>query len=287
MRPALIEAITPLVTRTSRPDGSALRVLSLEHIRQLAIEYGVTTREIEIEALNNGVVPGRYLRNMTTLSPAEQVRLLKSKAAVVGLGGLGGTVTEILARVGVGAMVLIDGDRFEEHNLNRQMLSAENLLGSAKAEAALKRVAAINSSVSVSIQPTFLAEDNALELITGCQVVVDCLDNISSRFTLEQAARQAGIPFVSAAIAGLTGLVTTIFPGDGGLQLIHGPRHSLKNDKGVETILGNLPQTVFMTAAMESAEAVKVLLGRTGQVLRNKLWVMDLTDNTFEVLSLE
>lgn len=286
MHSGLIEAIKGLAAKTTGPDGSAWDTLSPDQVRRLAAEQAVSTRQVELEALENRVVPIRYLRNMTTLGHAEQARLLRSQAAVVGLGGLGGTVIEILARAGVGALVLIDGDRFEAHNLNRQLLSVENLLGCFKAEAAAKRVAAVNSAVNLTVQPTFMTEDNALDLIKECQVVVDCLDNIPSRFILEAAARRAGIALVSAAIAGLTGHVTTIFPGDGGLALIHGPPEEAKADKGVETVLGNLPPTVLMTAAMESAEAIKVLLGRNHQVLRNKLWVMDLTDNTFEVLAL-
>jgi molybdopterin-synthase adenylyltransferase len=286
MAAEILSAMAPLVTESGAPDGSIRRTLSLAHSRQLSAAFEVTHRQIEIEALTNGIVPTRYLRNMNSFSPADQIRLLRSQAAVVGLGGLGGTVIEILARAGVGHLVLIDGDRFEEHNLNRQMLCLQESIGSSKAQKAAERVCAINSSVNISVQPLFLTDENALHLIAGSQVVVDCLDNIHSRFTLQTAAQRADIPLVSAAVAGTTGHVTTIFSQDVGLERIHGPRHSLANTHGAEIILGNLPQTVTMVAAMEGAEALKVLTGRTRQLLRDKLWVMDLSDNTFEVISL-
>ena len=81
----------------------------------------------------------RYMRNLHTYSMAEQAWLLNSRAAVVGLGGLGGTVTQILARAGVGGLVLIDGDIFEEHNLNRQLFCTQEGIGSSKARTAAQR----------------------------------------------------------------------------------------------------------------------------------------------------
>ena len=282
----ILAAMAPLVAESSAPDGSIRRTLSLANTRQLSAALGVTHRQIEIEALTNGIVPTRYLRNMNSFSPADQIRLLRSRAAVVGLGGLGGTVIEILARAGVGHLVLIDGDRFEEHNLNRQMVCVQDSIGGAKAQKAAERVSAINSSVNITVRPLFLNDENALDLIADSQVVVDCLDNINSRFTLQTASQRAGIPLVSAAVAGTAGHVTTIFAQDVGLERIHGPRHSLANAHGAEIILGNLPQTVTMVAAMESAETLKILTGQTQQLLRDKLWVMDLSDNTFEVISL-
>jgi molybdopterin-synthase adenylyltransferase len=282
----ILAAMAPLVAESRAPDGSVRRTLSLAHTRQLSAAFDVTHHQIEIVGLTNDIVPTRYLRNMNSFSATDQIRLLRSQAAVVGLGGLGGMVIEILARAGVGHLVLIDGDRFEEHNLNRQMLCLQESIGSTKAQRAAERVQAINSSVGITVQPLFLTDENALDLIGESQVVVDCLDNIHSRFMLQTASQRAGIALVSAAVAGTTGHVTTIFAQDVGLERIHGPRHSLANTHGAEIILGNLPQTVTMVAAMESAEALKILTGRTQQLLRDKLWVMDLSDNTFEVISL-
>jgi molybdopterin/thiamine biosynthesis adenylyltransferase len=91
---------------------------------------------------------------------------------------------------------------------------------------------------------------------------------------------------ISAAIAGLSGHVTTIYPQDQGLSLIYGRREALKTAKGVETVLGCLPQAVVLIGAAESAETVKVLLGQEGNTLRNRMLMVDVATNTYEVLSL-
>jgi molybdopterin-synthase adenylyltransferase len=76
-----------------------------------------------LQLLKTDIIPERYVRNFNAFSPKDQIKLLRSTVAVVGLGGLGGGVTEILARIGIGTLILIDGDVFEDTNLNRQMLS--------------------------------------------------------------------------------------------------------------------------------------------------------------------
>ena len=231
--------------------------------------------------------PERYARNFKTYRPQDQIRLLKARVTVVGLGGLGGTVIEWLTRAGVGHLNLVDGDSFEDHNLNRQLLCTQHRLGTAKAEAAAERVLAINSSLTVATHKEFLTPDNASRLIESSDIVVDCLDNIESRFVLEAAAKAANIPMVSAAVAGLSGQVTTIFPQDRGLELIYGPEDGLSSSKGAETILGCLPQAVGLIAAAESGEVIKVLLGQEEQLLRNQMLWIDMSTNSYETLKLE
>lgn len=282
----IIDHILARVTEAIGQNGAALHTLAIADTERIAAELDLPLRRIEIEALANGIFPLRYLRNQRAFSAADQMRWLDARAAVVGLGGLGGGLVEILSRAGVGNLVLIDGDRFEEHNLNRQWLSTQYGLGQLKAEAAAARVAAINSAVQVESHPVFLTVVNARELIQGCDIVIDCLDDIPSRFNLEAAAKQLAIPMVSGAVAGMTGHVTTIYPQDEGLALIYGPRQTIESPKGVEIALGCPPQTVAAVAAMESAEALKVLTGRPQQLLRNKLWVVDLTDCSVEILAL-
>src|SRR5512144_2796704 len=98
--------------------------------------YGMTAGEIEDVALEAGLLPARYQRNRKTLSTADQLKLFRSTVAVIGCGGLGGYVVEELARLGVGRLKAIDPDIFEEHNLNRQLMSTITALGQPKVEAA-------------------------------------------------------------------------------------------------------------------------------------------------------
>ena len=272
---------------TILPDGKNVRTLSVAQIEELASRLGTDGKTIEITALENEILPERYLRNFSSFTPSDQIRLLKSSVAVVGLGGLGGTVTEWIARAGVGHLDLIDGDRFEDHNLNRQLLCTQNRLGASKARAAADRVARVNSSLTIRAHAETLTAQNAARLINGCHVAVDCLDNISSRFIVEQAARSAGVPFISAAVAGLTGHITTVYPQDKGLELIYGPMEDLRQDRGIETAIGNLPQTVGLLASLESAEVINVLLGRgEDRLLRNRMLMVDLSTHTYEILRL-
>jgi molybdopterin/thiamine biosynthesis adenylyltransferase len=181
----------------------------------------------------------RYDRNFNTLSHLEQKKISCANVVIIGLGGLGGTVCEMLARVGVGHLTLIDGDFFEASNLNRQLLSQEHLIGVSKAIAARDRVNAINSEVKVKHIAQYLDESNLEEIIKGADVVMDCLDSIDTRFLLQTAANKRSVPIVSGAIAGVAGQVTTIFPGDKGYQLIYGEK-SRAQSKGVETKTGNI-----------------------------------------------
>jgi molybdopterin-synthase adenylyltransferase len=282
---ALIAAIQAAASVQAGVDGVAYAGISVAKVRRLSQAFGLSGCQVEITALENGVVPERYTRNFNTLTLDEQATLLKAAVAVVGLGGLGGVVVEILARLGIGALTLIDGDCFEESNLNRQVLSSIDRLGIAKAQAAAERVQQINPSVSTRAHGLFLTADNAPELLGGSAVVVDCLDNLPTRFDVETACRRLNLPLISAAVAGATGQLTVIFPEDQGLAAIYGDPKGL-SARGVEAVLGNLPHTVTLLASLQCAEVVKILLGKD-HVLRNRLLLIDLTDPTFAIMRLQ
>lgn len=260
------------------------RTIGLRTVQALAAENDLPIRAVEIAALEAGIAPRRYLRNLGTVGLDGQARLLRTTVAVVGLGGLGGYVTEALARVGVGHLVVIDGDVFEEHNLNRQILSRESLLGQPKAEVARRRVDAINKAVEVTAHVEMLSAENLPRLLEGAEVVVDALDNLPLRLVLQEGAQSLGLPLVHGSIAGFLGQVMTIFPGDAGLRGLYGDLADLP-EHGLETELGTPPATPMAVAAWEAQEVVKILLGR-GAVLRNRLLVLDMEAGAVEVLRL-
>ena len=267
------------------PDGSNRSVISLTDTADIARQSGKTRKEIDILALEHAIVPQRYLRNLDALSMQNQIALLQSRACIVGLGGLGGTVVETLARLGIGAMTVIDGDSFDESNLNRQTLSSEQNLSHTKTAAALEKILTVNSSIQIRAHTENMDEENAVHLLENSDIAVDCLDNISARFVLERAAKKTGIPMVSAAVAGFFGQVTAIFPEDRGLELVYGPESSLSATRGAETGLGNLGFTVSLTASLECAEVVNILLNKNSD-LRNQLLIIDLKEHTFERIRL-
>jgi len=285
MNTELNQAIEKAGHPMSFPDNETFTGISIANTASLAKTFDLSIKDIEISALNLEIVPLRYSRNMKTLSFEDQKILLESCVSVVGTGGLGGTVSETLARMGVGALKLIDGDCFEESNLNRQLFSTENLMDKSKVLAASDRIRQINSAVEVSCFDHNLDIDNADRLITGSDIAVDCLDNIHTRFTLQNASRSAGVPMVSAAVGGRSGHLTVIFPEDPGLELIFGDPKEAAGVQGAEKTLGNLPFAVSVVASLECAEVVRILLQKESP-LRNRLLVIDLNDYTFETLRL-
>lgn len=226
----------------------------------------------------------RYCRNYNSLTREEQTLLAGSRVSIIGLGGLGGGVLEMLARIGVGSLFLIDGDRFDTTNLNRQILATEDLVGHPKAEVAKARVMAVNSSVRVTSCNEFLDNKNVDAIVGDADLVIDCLDSVDTRFLLEDACKRAGVPLISGAIAGTFGQIMTIFPEDPGLELVYGER-SAKRAEGVENEMGNLSYCALFVAALQASEAVKVLLNR-GELLRNRLLIADLMALSFDIVEL-
>lgn len=286
---SLKQHLTEILLEASRlltlPDGSNRNIISLPDTADIAQRSGRTRKEIDILALEQSIVPERYIRNMDALSMKDQITLLRSRVCIVGLGGLGGSVVETLARIGVGAMTVIDGDMFEESNLNRQVLSSEHNLSQTKTAAALEKILTVNSSILIQDHTEKMDQENAVHLLEHTDIAVDCLDNIQARFVLEKAAKKAGIPMVSAAVAGFSGQITAIFPEDRGLELVYGPEQSLSATRGAETTLGNLAFTVSLVASLECAEVVKILLNKNSD-LRNQLLIVDLKEPTFERIRL-
>lgn len=226
-------------------------------------------------------VEQRYLRNIEALTEEECRALSEARVAVVGCGGLGGSVVEALARIGVRHLRLIDADVFDETNLNRQVLCTEATIGRSKAKTAAQRILAIDSKAKPEAIVERLDERNAADLIRGMDCVVDCLDTLESRFWLAHACQSLGIPIVYGAIAGWFGQVCTVHPGDASFASIYGePFGTSQHER-----LGSLPFATYATAAVQASETVKVLLGRPGQI-RNRLLMIDLLDGSMESIEL-
>ena len=227
------------------------------------------------------VMNDRYSRNMNTLSKEENERLKGFKVCVIGCGGLGGYAIELLGRLGIGFITAVDGDEFDATNLNRQLLSTEEILGQSKALAAQERMKKVNSEVTVNPIRVFVTDENCAEIISGHDVVVDALDNMITRRLLEKHCETLNIPLIHGAIAGWYGQVSTILPGDRTLQKIY----PSNENKGAEVELGNPSFSPAMVASIEVAEVVKVLFGR-GEILQNKLLTIDLLNQEYEVFEL-
>jgi len=219
---------------------------------------------------------GRYDRNIGTITIEEQELLKTKSVCVVGCGGLGGGVIENLTRMGIGELTVVDGDSFDESNLNRQVLSNETNLGRSKAVEAAEQMSRINSEIVLIAIEDLLNADNACAIIDGCDVVVDALDNVEARLALEDACETLGLPLVHGAISGWNGQAGVVMPGSGIL-------HQIYEGSGQDDSPTNPSFTPAVISAIQAAETVKVLLGKE-ESLRNQLLMIDLLDYEFEVI---
>jgi molybdopterin/thiamine biosynthesis adenylyltransferase len=272
VRKSIEQRLRELAVQAKDSRGEALWTISLAHEQELATQTGLARRDVEIEALRAGVLPRRYMRNLGTVGWDGQLALLQATVGIVGAGGLGGWIIEGLARMGVGRLIVIDGDAFDENNLNRQAFCRESNLGRPKAEAAGERVAEVNAAVEVVAHAVRVGEEQMVQLLQGASVLVDALDALPTRLALQRAARRLGVPMVHGAIAGYVGQVMTIFPEDPGLYGLYGDERVPEH--GIEAQWGNPAATPMMVAAWELQEVVKLLTGR-GEPLRHRLLFMD------------
>ncbi len=270
--------------RLLKPDESEYLALSVADAQELAKTTGMSVRDIHRQAMEQGIIPERYSRNGSTLSLKDQLAMLLTHVAIIGQGGLGGTVTETLARMGVGELTLIDGDVFEESNLNRQLLSSHDNLGTHKATAGKERVQRINSGIKVKAIIDFIDGTNSKEYLQDVDICVDCLDTITARLDLQKSCQKLNIPLVSAAIGGTAGQATVIFPGDEGLQQIYGSTSQLQQ-KGVEVHLGTLAYGAGFMAAVECAEVIRLICTQTS-TLRNSLLITDIATHSMDTVVL-
>ena len=247
-----------------------------------SLHFDLSFAAVEAAILGLGLCPARYQRNRQTISSAGQLALLKSSVAVIGCGGLGGYLIEELARLGVGRIDAVDPDLFEEHNLNRQLLSTLANLGEFKVTAAARRVGDINPAVNLVPHRVAFGAANGRDLLAGATVVVDALDNIATRLELAASCRELGIPLVHGAIAGWYGQLVTQLPGDDISPYLCG---GAAGSKGVETRLGNPSFTPAVLASLQAAEACKLILGQ-GSCASGRMLVCNLLEMEFEEIHL-
>ncbi|MBP3384196.1 MAG: HesA/MoeB/ThiF family protein [Firmicutes bacterium] len=220
---------------------------------------------------------GRYDRNIGTITIEDQAVLACKSVCVVGCGGLGGGVIENLTRMGVGEITVVDGDVFDESNLNRQVLSNEENLGKSKAEEAAEQMSRINSEITFVAITDLLNADNAEVIIDGSDVVVDALDNPETRLILEKACENLNIPLVHGAISGWNGQVGICMPGSRMISQLYG------EGGGADESPTNPSFTPAVISALQAAEAIKLMLCME-EALINKLLVIDLLDHEYEVI---
>jgi molybdopterin/thiamine biosynthesis adenylyltransferase len=230
--------------------------ITTRQTEKISVETGICSRKVEWFAIRKGVVPRRYQRNLGTFSCAEQLKLLESRVILIGLGGLGGHLLEQLGRAGVGEIVGVDPDLFDETNLNRQLLSNEENLGKEKVYQAKERLEKINKTVKFTGFSCCL-DELPEEVWEKAVLVFDCLDNIADRLKLAHKCSKMKCPLVHGAIAGWYGEVGVVWPESGMLE-----KNYQGQREGIEKELGTPPFTAAVAASLMAAKGCQILTGK-------------------------
>ena len=272
----LLAASRPL----DRPGAENLRTVSMENVLDLAYARECSPRLIEAAALDERLVPTRYVRNLQAVSLGEQAKLLRSRVTLVGLGGLGGILLDMLLRLGVGVITAVDGESFEETNLNRQLLSSLETLHSSKTEAAMAHREKVNPSVELEVHSAMVHGQGFAPLVADRNLVIDALGGLMDRTGLQQAAAGAGVTLISGAVAGWTGWIAAIRPGD------PGPASFMGRDDTAEHLLGAPVPLVNMVASV-MAGAVTSFLTTGDSPLAGRMCIVNGSELSTQIVELE
>ncbi len=190
-----------------------------------------------------------------------QLKLKNAKVCVVGTGGLGNPITTRLAAMGIGTLRIVDRDVIELSNLHRQTMFDEDDVGQVKVEVAAKKLQKLNPDCKIEALAISVNDYTALEVVEGCDVVVDALDSVNARYALNKACVKFGIPFVTGAAVGVSGQIFTILPGTSACYHCMFP--ALDEDTMPTcSIEGVHPSILSIVGGIEVAEAVKVIMGK-------------------------
>ncbi|HEX5377783.1 MAG TPA: molybdopterin-synthase adenylyltransferase MoeB [Phenylobacterium sp.] len=214
----------------------------------------------------------RYARHLVLREvggPGQQ-KLKAARVLIVGAGGLGAPASLYLAAAGVGTLALVDPDRVDRSNLQRQVLYAESDIGRLKAETAEERLAALNSNIEVEGLTVTLAPDNAHELVTGFDLVLDGTDDFATRFAVNAACVAAAIPLVSGAIGRWTGQVG-VFSGRPCYRCLV---PDIPPEAETCSTVGVVGALAGVVGSMMALEAIKLLTG-AGDPLTGRLLIYD------------
>ncbi len=219
----------------------------------------------------------RYSRHLllNELGPDAQARFATARALIVGVGGLGNPAAQFLAAAGVGRITLVDADRVDLTNLQRQVLFALDDVGAPKVEAAARRLRAINPEPELRRVEEHVGAEALGALVADADVVLDCTDNFATRHAINRACVAARVPLVSGATIRFDGQVAVFDVRDGSSPCYHclfGEGEELEETRCAT--MGVFAPLVGVIGAMQAGEALK-LLARAGESLAGRLLLFD------------
>ncbi len=208
-----------------------------------------------------------------------QLKLKQAKVCVVGVGGLGNPIVTRLATMGVGNIRIVDRDVIELSNLHRQTMFNEDDVGQVKVETAAKKLRKLNPNIVIEELPVSINDYTAIDVVDGCDVVVDALDSVDARYALNKACIEKKIPFVTGAAVGVTGQSFTILPSESACYHCLFP--ALDEDSMPTcSIEGVHPSILSIIGGIEVSEAVKIITGKEPS-LKDKVLHVDLENLIF------
>jgi molybdopterin/thiamine biosynthesis adenylyltransferase len=197
-----------------------------------------------------------------------QEKLKNARVVVAGGGGLGSPSSIYLAAAGVGTIRIIDHDKVELSNLNRQILHWDKDIGRKKVDSAAEKLGQLNKRIKIEAIEATIDEKNVSELVEGFDVIVDAMDNLEARYLLNKAAINNRVPFIHGAVYGLEGRAMTVIPGETAcLRCIY--RGLLPKEKF--PVLGVTPAVI---GCIQATEAIKYIVG-IGKLITDRLLVYD------------
>jgi molybdopterin/thiamine biosynthesis adenylyltransferase len=226
----------------------------------------------------------RYSRNILIqeIGPEGQERILSSSALVVGAGGLGSPALLYLAAAGVGRVGVVDRDRVEISNLNRQVIHPERSVGRRKVESAGETVRAIRSDVIWEEHAAALTAENAVQLFRQYDVVIDGSDNFPTKYLCSDASVLTEVPLVHAGVLRFGGQMTTIVPGTGPCLRCLIPEIPPRIDAPTCAESGILGGVAGIVGAWQAVEAIKIVAG-SGEPLIGRLLTLDALAGTVSI----
>lgn len=233
---------------------------------------------------------GRYSRHslLRVIGEEGQLRIEGARVLVAGLGALGSLIATLLARAGVGFLRIVDGDCPELHNLQRQILYDEFDVSAKrpKAECAKQHLKAVNSGVEIEAVDEFINSRNVDRLVQGMDVVVDALDNIRTRYLINDAIITAGIPYVFGGAVETVGNVMPIIPGRTPCLRCLWPDPDAIDNHPRASSVGVLSAAATAIASIEVTETLKIIVGKHSCLLPGLL-IMEFWDNQYQVIPVE
>ena len=198
----------------------------------------------------------------------EQEKLKQAKVIIAGSGGLGSPAAIYLAAAGVGTIRIVDHDKVELSNLNRQILHWDKDIGRNKVDSAAEKLNQLNPRIKIEAVQETIDEANASRLVAGFDLIVDGLDNLPTRYLLNKAAIENDIPFIHGTVYGLEGRAMTIIPGKTAcLKCVY----RALIPPGKCPALGTVPAVI---GCIQATEAIKYIMG-IGKLLTNRLLIYD------------